>query len=78
MRLSRLRDLRRQAHMSQALLAERAGVARRTITYLEAGRGTVNLLTVRKLANALDVEVADLVGRGKRELMDVDLDRLLA
>jgi transcriptional regulator with XRE-family HTH domain len=67
--LSQLREIRRRARMSQEELAARSGVARRTIIYLEAGRGAVNLATVRKLASALDLEPGDLVGAG--ELVDV-------
>lgn len=63
--LSRLRELRLQATMSQADLAERAGVARTTIVRLETGSPKpIHPSTIRKLAEALNVKPADL--RGKR------------
>jgi len=59
-RLTRLRDLRLQAALSQADLAERAGVARTTIIRLEAGDPNVLPSTLRKLARALRVKPAQL------------------
>lgn len=59
-RLSRLRDLRLRAAMTQAELAERAGVARTTIVRLEQGDPNVLPTTLRKLARALRVRPTDL------------------
>ena len=58
--LVRLRDLRMRAALTQAELAERAGVARTTIIRLEAGDPKVNPSTLRKLARALHVRPAEL------------------
>lgn len=52
-RLSRLRDLRIRAAMTQAELAEASGVARTTIIRLEAGDPNALPPTMRKLAKAL-------------------------
>lgn len=60
--LSRLHELRVRAALTQAELAERAGVARTTIVRLEAGNPNVNPSTLRKLARALHVKPGDLVG----------------
>lgn len=60
-RLIRLRELRLRAAMTQADLAERAGVARTTIVRLEQGDPNVLPTTLRKLARALRVkQPADL------------------
>jgi transcriptional regulator with XRE-family HTH domain len=59
-RLIRLRELRLRAAMSQADLAERAGVARTTIIRLEQGDPNVLPSTLRKLARALHVRPTQL------------------
>jgi DNA-binding XRE family transcriptional regulator len=58
--LIRLRELRLEAALSQADLAERAGVARTTIVRLEAGDPNVLPSTLRKLARALRCKPTDL------------------
>jgi DNA-binding XRE family transcriptional regulator len=59
-RLTRLRALRLRAALTQADLAERAGVARTTIVRLEQGDPNVLPTTLRKLAKALRVKPTDL------------------
>jgi DNA-binding XRE family transcriptional regulator len=59
-RLTRLRALRLRAALTQADLAERAGVARTTIVRLEQGDPNVLPTTLRKLARALRVKPTDL------------------
>ena len=58
----RLRKLRKARKMSQAALAERAGISREYVRKLEAGAQdpTVGMLT--KLAKALGVPVTELLG----------------
>jgi transcriptional regulator with XRE-family HTH domain len=57
--LARLRELK---GFSQRALAKESGVSPATIYELENGRRRPNPSTLRKLASALDVEVADLLG----------------
>jgi transcriptional regulator with XRE-family HTH domain len=57
--LARLRFLK---GFSQRALAKESGVAPATINELENGHRNPNPSTLRKLAAALDVEVADLLG----------------
>jgi transcriptional regulator with XRE-family HTH domain len=57
--LARLRELK---GFSQRALAKQSGVSPATIYELENGRRKPNPSTLRKLASALDVEVADLLG----------------
>lgn len=52
----RIRDCRQQAHLTQAELAERAGVCQQFIGNLERGKGIPSLATVMSLCNALSVD----------------------
>ena len=52
-RLTRLRELRLRAALTQAELAEASGVARTTIIRLEAGNPNAEPPTLRKLTRAL-------------------------
>lgn len=61
-RLSRLRAARERAFLSVAEVAQRSGVARSTIMRLERGEDLAQHRTVRKLAEALDVAPAELIG----------------
>jgi transcriptional regulator with XRE-family HTH domain len=56
-----LARLRGAAGVSTAELARRSGVARATLTALEAGQGNPTLETLYALANALGVPLSDLI-----------------
>jgi transcriptional regulator with XRE-family HTH domain len=60
----RLRELRHRRVLTLEELAEKAGVGRNTIWRLEHGVMGAQPRTIRKLANALDVEPEDLVKAG--------------
>jgi transcriptional regulator with XRE-family HTH domain len=60
--MEQLVRLRRLRGFSQRALAEESGVSPATIYELENGRREPNPSTLRKLAGALGVEVADLLG----------------
>ena len=60
-RLTELRRIRERQVLSQAELAKRAGVSRATIGSLESGRAGAQYSTIRKIAQALGVEPADLM-----------------
>lgn len=51
----RLADLRRQRGLTQAALAERAGIATNTVGSYERGAKTPRPVTLERLATALDV-----------------------
>ncbi|MBV9440731.1 MAG: helix-turn-helix transcriptional regulator, partial [Candidatus Eremiobacteraeota bacterium] len=51
---------RARARLSQGQLAERAGVARPTVSRIERAVGDVSLDVVQRIADALGVNVADL------------------
>jgi|CXWL01.1.fsa_nt_gi transcriptional regulator with XRE-family HTH domain len=57
----RLKQLRAQQGLTQATLAERAGVTLGYIGRLEIGRHDPQLSTLYKLAKALRVSIAELV-----------------
>jgi transcriptional regulator with XRE-family HTH domain len=58
--LDELRRLREDRRMSQQGLADVAGVSKVAINQIEGGKRSPNVTTLEKLAEALDVEVADL------------------
>ena len=59
-RLTRLRDLRLRAAMTQVVLAERSGVGRTTIIRLEKGDPKAGPTTISKLSRALKVKPHEL------------------
>lgn len=57
----RLRELRKAAGLTQEALADRAGLPHTHISAMERGIKLPNLLTLLRLAVALDCKVAKLV-----------------
>ena len=64
--VERLQELRRRRVMSISDLSEVSGVHRNTIHRIEQGKPAYTT-TIRKLARALDVDPAELVGVDRRE-----------
>jgi len=62
----RLRQLRVERALSLRALAQRSGVAFDTINKLELGHRPARLVTIRKLAEALDVQPKELM-KGEEE-----------
>ena len=63
--VERLQELRRRRVMSISDLSEVSGVHRNTIHRIERGNPAYTT-TIRKLARALDVDPAELVGPDRR------------
>ncbi len=58
--LARLADARKAANLTQAELAERAGLSRMTVQRLESGSLDPRLSTLQELARALDMQLQAL------------------
>jgi transcriptional regulator with XRE-family HTH domain len=67
MRLTRLRELRQRAFLTQAELGQKAGMSEATINRLESGKHEARISTVRRLAEALGVPPAELVGQESQD-----------
>jgi transcriptional regulator with XRE-family HTH domain len=59
--VKRLKELRRRRALSQEELATAAGIGRATISRIERGETGAHGRTLRRLAEALKVDVAELV-----------------
>lgn len=57
-----LKSLRKQRGWSQQRLADEAGIQRRYLPELESGRKNVSILTLEKLAGALQCPLKALIG----------------
>ena len=57
----RVRQLRKQKDISQEELAHRADLHRTYIGMIERAEKNITLLNIEKIANALEVEVSDLL-----------------
>ena len=69
----RVRGLREQRHVTQAVVAERTGLRQSHISDLERGVLLPNLLTLMRIAAALDCKVSDITSALDKE----DLSTLL-
>ena len=61
--MGKLKELRRLRAMSQQELADAAGVGRNTISRIERGETGAQGRTLRRMAEVLGVDVAQLVKR---------------
>ncbi len=61
-----VRQLREQQGWSQEALAERADLNRSYVGELERGKATPSLLTLKKLAEALDLSLTSLMAHTER------------
>jgi transcriptional regulator with XRE-family HTH domain len=59
--VERLKELRKLRALSQQELAEAAGIGRATLSRIERGETGAHGRTLRRLAEALRVDVAELV-----------------
>lgn len=67
----RLRFIREQRKLSQKILAERARVSQATIAQVETGRKDPSVRTLRKIAEALDIDLATLFARDEVHVFDL-------
>jgi transcriptional regulator with XRE-family HTH domain len=59
----RLREIRREKAIERKELEEMSGVHFATIVRIELGQSTARLATAKKIADALGVEPAEIIGR---------------
>lgn len=59
----RIRQLRKEAGLTQARLAKEIGITQRKLSYLESGQSEPDLETIWRLADYFDVTVDYLLGR---------------
>jgi transcriptional regulator with XRE-family HTH domain len=67
-----VRDRRKELHMSQERLAERAHIHRTYIADIERGTRNIALRNVARLATALDLSLVDLFTRIERVSAEPD------
>jgi transcriptional regulator with XRE-family HTH domain len=65
--LTRLREVRKQAFLSQEALSKASGVSEATINRLENGVQLARYVTTRKLAEALRVKPGELTDPAKSD-----------
>ena len=71
-----VRQLREQQGWSQEALAERADLNRSYVGELERGKAIPSLLTLKKLAQALDLSLSALISHTERRLQHRLLQRI--
>jgi XRE family aerobic/anaerobic benzoate catabolism transcriptional regulator len=78
----RVRVMRSRRAMSRKALAKHAAVSERYLAQLEAGKGNCSIVLLRRIAAAMNLEIAELVEAGdssvERALINRFLDRLSA
>ncbi len=58
---NRVQKLRKQSNLTQEKLAEKIGVSRAYMGYIEQGRNTPSLEVLQKIAKSLGVKVKDIL-----------------
>lgn len=69
-------SLRKRGELSQAKLAEKAGIPRSTITNMESGGGNPSLTNLCKLAAALGVSIEELLSRPRNATSLLQADQV--
>jgi transcriptional regulator with XRE-family HTH domain len=62
---NRVRELRKSRWFTQAELAERMGIAQITLSRIENGTTPMNILTLGKMAESLEVSTTDIMNPDK-------------
>jgi len=71
---TRIREMRKKRRLTQVMLAETSGIPQSHMSSIERGAMLPNLVTLFRLAAALDCKVSSLVSVFDKE----DLNKLLA
>jgi transcriptional regulator with XRE-family HTH domain len=62
---SRIKAIRAEKKMSQINLAAKCDFEKASMSRIESGKTNSTILTLRKISNALDVDVSDLFRQGQ-------------
>ena len=62
---SRIKQIRAEKKMSQINLAAKCDFEKASMSRIESGKTNSTILTLRKISNALDVDVSDLFRHGQ-------------
>ena len=68
----RVRGARSLKGMTRKLLAQHSGVSERYLAQLENGRSNISIVLLRKVANAVGIEVAKLVREKPNQPSDIE------
>ena len=68
---TRVRQIRKQFNLSQARLAEKAGLSPKYISDIELGKKGVSLDTADKIAAAFDLPLSDILKEQSTESVDL-------
>jgi DNA-binding XRE family transcriptional regulator len=61
---------RKKTGLSHNVLANKAGVTRAAISYIESGKRKPSLLLTLKLAHGLGIELSDLLKEAEKTILD--------
>jgi len=74
----RIRVLRQDAGLTQAALAEKAGINDKYVGDLERGERDIRITTLGRLAKALKVPVADILREAEQDRLMAEIEGLIA
>ena len=63
----RIRQKRKDSHLSQETFAEKAGISVNTVSRIEGGQAAMSVEIFAKLAEVLDTDADELLGRRAKE-----------
>ena len=69
----RVRAVRARRGMTRKILARDSGVSERYLAQLEGGHGNISIVRLRKVAQAMNVPIADLVREGPEQPIELTL-----
>ena len=64
----RIRQKRKDSHLSQETLAEKAGISVNTVSRIEGGQAAMSIEIFAKLVEILDADANELLGRNPEEM----------
>ena len=65
----RIRQKRKDSHLTQETFAEKAGISVNTVSRIEGGQAAMSIEIFAKLVEILDADANELLGRNPEEMM---------